>query len=457
MVGRKKSLSSRLLVMTAVVLIAAFAATLLLLDAIFRTTSEAAIKDLLEVQVLALVSVAEPGPRGGLAFPGQLPESRLSSMESGLFAEILDARGARIWRSPSTTGVALAEGLSVRPGERLYQRRMLADGKEVLVLGVGLNWELTSNVSRVFQVFVGEDLSAYERELSRLRRQLTGWFGGVILCLLFGIWLLLRLGLAPLRRMADEISAIESGDGEMLSENYPRELHGVARSMNALVKSERQRMSRFRTTMDDLAHSLKTPLAVLRSEIDKQKPDTETLQTQLGRMQGVIDYQLRRAAAAGPRTFAASPVPIAPICAELAGSLRKIYRDKTVQCEIRVPMDMRYPAEQGDLYESVGNLLDNAWKWCNGRITVDASIKAGTKKSESDEFIFAVSDDGPGVPDGHNEAMLDRGNRAEPRGDVPGQGIGLAVVAEIADLYRGSVSIGRSEMGGARVELRLPL
>lgn len=457
MAVRRWSLSANLLVMMTVVLIIAFAATLFILDAIFRVTSEAAIKDLLEVQVLALISVAEPGPRGGLVFPEQLPESRLSSMESGLFAEILDGRGARIWRSPSATGVTLAQGLSVRPGERLYQRRILADGREVLVFGMGLRWELTSRVSRVYQIFVGEDLAAYERELNRLRRQLMGWFGGVILSLLVGIGLLLRWGLAPLRRMADEISAIESGDRETLSENYPRELDGVARNMNALVKSERQRMTRFRTTMDDLAHSLKTPLAVLRAEIGKQAPDTKILRDQMGRMQGVIDYQLRRAAAAGPRTFAASPVSIAPICTELAGSLRKIYRDKDVQCDIRVPGSMRYPAEQGDLYELVGNLLDNAWKWCDGRITVDASIRTSAKKSVPDEFVFTVSDDGPGVPDADSKAMLDRGNRAEPRGDVPGQGIGLAIVAEIADLYHGSVGIERSEMGGAKLELRLPL
>jgi two-component system sensor histidine kinase PhoQ len=347
--------------------------------------------------------------------------------------------------------------MSVRPGERRYERRKFADGLEALVLGVGVSWEFTPNVTRIFQVYVGEDLAAYYRQLTQLRRQLLSWFAGVMLALLLGIWLLLRWGLAPLRRMADEIAAIETGDVEVLSEKYPRELIGVARGMNALVKSERQRITRFRTTMDDLAHSLKTPLAVLHSELQKIEPDDSTLRDQVGRMRGVIDYQLRRAAATGPRTLAARPVLIVPICKEIAGSLRKIHRDKEVFCDIRIPNGTSYPAEQGDLYEVIGNLMDNAWKWCDGQIVIDGSVQKGRKKSDQANLILTFSDNGTGISDAKATTVLDRGARAEPRGDVPGQGIGLAVVSEIIELYGGTLSVGRSELGGAEFELRLPL
>jgi two-component system sensor histidine kinase PhoQ len=257
--------------------------------------------------------------------------------------------------------------------------------------------------------------------------------------------------------MADEIAAIETGDVEVLSEKYPRELIGVARGMNALVKSERQRITRFRTTMDDLAHSLKTPLAVLHSELQKIEPDDSTLRDQVGRMRGVIDYQLRRAAATGPRTLAARPVLIVPICKEIAGSLRKIHRDKEVLCDIRIPNGTSYPAEQGDLYEMIGNLMDNAWKWCDGQIVIDGSVQKGRKKSDQANLILTFSDNGTGISDAEATNVLDRGARAEPRGDVPGQGIGLAVVSEIIELYGGTLSVGRSELGGAEFELRLPL
>jgi two-component system sensor histidine kinase PhoQ len=441
----------------AMLLLAAFALTMFLLDTIFRQTSENAIQDLLEVQVLSLISAAEPDMYGDLILPAKLPEPRLSTLGSGLFAEIVDIRGRRIWRSPSATGLALTRGLSVRPGERRFVRRKFADGLEALVLGIGVSWEFAPGVTRVFQVYVAEDLAAYDRQLDQFRRQLMTWFAGVMLALLLGIWLLLRWGLAPLRRMEDEISAIESGNVDVLSENYPRELIGVARGMNALVKSERQRISRFRTTMDDLAHSLKTPLAVIRSELESMAPDDSALRTQVGRMQGVIDYQLRRAAATGPRTLAARPILIIPVCREIAGSLRKIHRDKEVHCDIRIAAGTSYPAEQGDLYEVIGNLMDNAWKWCDSRIVVDGAIQEGSKKSDKAVLILTFSDDGPGISDLKADAILDRGTRAEPRGDIPGQGIGLAVVTEIIELYGGTLSVGRSEMGGAEFSLRFPL
>jgi two-component system sensor histidine kinase PhoQ len=200
--------------------------------------------------------------------------------------------------------------------------------------------------------------------------------------------------------------------------------------------------------MDDLAHSLKTPLAVVRTEVDAGQPDRVTLQAQVSRMQSVIDYQLKRAAAMGPRSVAARPVALAPVLTELKASLQKIHRDKPVHCDLQVPEGSSYPAEQGDLYEILGNLLDNAWKWCRNRIVVTVQDNA--------HLTITVSDDGPGIPDDQTEAVLDRGMRADQRGDVPGQGIGLAVVREIVGLYGGTVRIGRAALGGAEITIQLP-
>jgi len=459
MARRRGSLSVRLLVLTTIVLLVAFAGTIALLDALFRQASEDAIRDVLEVQVLTLIGLAEPGVDGSLALPVDLPESRLTSLSSGLFAEIVDPVGKRIWRSPSATGVDLAAGMLVGSGERVYQRRRLSDGTEALVLGIGITWELVGDASYGFQVFVGEDLAAYHRQLMRFRQQLFGWFGAVMVALIVTLWVLLRRGLRPLRRMESEIAAIENGDVELLGEDYPRELVGVTRNMNALVRSERQRITRFRTTMDDLAHSLKTPLAVLRSELESREPDARVLHEQITRMQGVVDYRLRRAAATGPRTLAPTSVKLAPVCREIASSLRKIHTEKEVDFEMRVPDGLTYPAEQGDVYELIGNLLDNAWKWCRGSVAVEIEDADARR-----ELIMIVTDDGPGIPDAEVDDVLDRGHRAgshsgELRGDVPGQGIGLAVVSEIVELYGGTLQIAPRGTGGvgACVEVRLPL
>jgi len=451
-----RSLSTRLLVTMMLLLLAAFALTIFLLDTIFQRASENAIKDLLEVQVFALIGLAEPDSQDRLTLPTQLPDARLSSLGSGLYAEIVDEQGGRVWRSPSAIGMGLADGLSVGSGQRVYQRRMLADGTEALVLGVGITWELVGDASYGFQVYVGENLAGYYRQLTRFRQQLTSWFGVVMLALLLGIGLLLRWGLAPLRRMANEISSIENGRVAELSEDYPRELAGVASNMNRLIKSERQRIMRFRTTMDDLAHSLKTPIAVLRTELERHDPDHDTLHDQVSRMQGVVDYRLRRAAATGPRTLARPPIAIAPICREIASSLRKIYREKDVQCDMHIPDGASYAAEPGDLYELIGNLLDNAWKWCAGHVELTAKRSASNESPRQAEFVLTISDDGPGVSDDQAATILHRGERGDRRGDVPGQGIGLAVVAEILELYGGAITVARSATGGAEFELRLP-
>jgi two-component system sensor histidine kinase PhoQ len=451
-----RSLSTRLLVTMTILLLAAFALTIFLLDTIFQRASENAIHDLLEVQVFALIGLAEPDSADHLSLPTQLPDARLSSLGSGLYAEIVDKQGGRVWRSPSAIGMGLADGLSVGAGQRVYQRRLLADGTEALVLGIGITWELVGDVTYGFQIYVGENLAGYNRQLARFRQQLMGWFGVVMFALLFGMALLLRWGLAPLRRMANEIAAIEDGRVAALSEDYPRELSGVASNMNQLINSERQRIMRFRTTMDDLAHSLKTPLAVLHTELERSDPDHKTLRDQISRMEGVVDYRLRRAAATGPRTLARRPIAIAPICREIASSLRKIYREKDVQFDMQIPDGASYAAEPGDLYELIGNLLDNAWKWSAGHVVVTVNGDPPGANSGHSQFVLTISDDGPGVSDDQAATILNRGERGDQRGDVPGQGIGLAVVAEIVELYGGAITVKRSATGGAEFELRLP-
>ncbi len=448
---RRTSLSTGLLVITAVMLIAAFGITIAVLDMVFRRSAEAALTDQLEVQVLALIGAAEPDDSGNLSVPKRLLEPRLRNPGSGLYAEILDASGLPLWRSPSAVGLELAPGATLKAGERTVNRRVLPDGSELLLFGLGINWELGPTATPAFQLFAAADLAGYEAQLDRFRRQLLGWFSVVMFVLLAALWLAIRLALRPLRRLSAEIAAIEAGRKTAFGADYPRELEGVTRGLNTLLGSERQRMDRYRTTMDDLAHSLKTPLAVVRTELGGSQPDTATLRAQIDRMQGVVDYQLRRAAASGPRSLAAPAIALAPPLREIIASLRKIHHDKVVSCELQIPDGAGYPAEQGDLYEIFGNLLDNAWKWCGSRIVV--TVIAG----DDDMLTISVADDGPGIPDDQAGSVLGRGIRADQRGDVPGQGIGLAVVCEIVALYRGSVVIGRSTLGGADIQVRLPL
>ena len=448
MARRRGSLSARLLAITAVMLVAAFGITIVVLDVVFRRTAEEALAGQLETQVSALIGAVEPDEAGNLTIPQRLLEPRLANPGSGLYAEILDASGLPLWRSPSAVGLELATGATLNAGQRMLTTRKLADGSSALLVGVAINWELGPTATPAFQVFVAADLADSERQLQQFRSQLLGWFSAVMLVLLMALWLAIRFGLKPLRRMSAEIAEIEKGGCEALGDEYPQELEGVTRGLNTLLRAERQRMDRYRTTMDDLAHSLKTPLAVVRTELAGTDVHSGTLRDQVDRMQSVIDYQLRRAAAMGPRSLAARPVALGPVLTDIVGSLRKIHRDKVVAFELHMADGVSYPAEQGDLYEVLGNLLDNAWKWCVSRIVV--TVQA------SDGLAIAVMDDGPGIPEDQREAVLDRGIRANQRGDVPGQGIGLTVVREIIGLYGGTLRIGRAAIGGAEITVHLP-
>jgi len=138
---------------------------------------------------------------------------------------------------------------------------------------------------------------------------------------------------------------------------------------------------------------------------------------------------------------------------EIMASLRKIYRDKDVEVELRIPGGLSCAIDRGDLYELLGNLMDNAWKWCRSRIVVSATLESGT---DAGRLLLTVDDDGPGISSDQAAGVFRRGARGDQRGEVEGQGIGLAVVEEIVTLYRGSVSIGRSALGGASLEVRLP-
>lgn len=444
------SLNRRLLLITAGMLVVAFAGTILALDYVFRRSAEEGARELLEIQVYALIGAAIPDAGGLLSIPEFQLEPRLRQPGSGLYAEIRDGGGALLWRSPSAVGLDLGGGLALTAGEQYFGRRQLDPFAEALVIGLGISWELGPDLSPAFTVFAAEDLEGYRRQLATFRRQLTGWFAGVMLLLLGAHWLVLRAGLAPLRRMEREIGAIADGASESLGERYPRELAGVAAGFNALLGAERRRMQRHRDSLADLAHSLKTPLAVLRTETAAAAPDRATLEGQLLRMQAVIDDQLRRAAASGPRPLGTKPVAVLPVAREIAASLARLHAARTIDCRLQVPAALEYPLEPGDLYELLGNLLENAWKWARGTVTLAAATGAGG------ELKLSVADDGPGIPATERQRVLARGVRADQRGGQPGQGIGLAVVDEIVRLYGGELAIDEAPGGGARVVVRLP-
>ena len=245
-------------------LIVFFGLTIAALDLVFREVTEQAMRDRLEGQVLALISASE---EDGVALRPieERTEERLRNPGSGLYGEILRADGYPSWRSDSLTGSGLAFDVQLPPGTRKYGELRRGDGAPVRALSRGIAWQFDDGETRTFVFSVAEDLQPYYTQLNRFRVQLFGWFGALMLLLIGALWLLLRFLLAPLRRVEREIEAIEAGALDELGADYPRELLGVTTNLNTLLRSERERLARYRNTLGNLAHSFKTPLAVMRN------------------------------------------------------------------------------------------------------------------------------------------------------------------------------------------------
>ena len=450
------SLSARLLLWVSVLLIAFFGLTVFALDLAFQSVGERAMRDRLDIHLFALLAAAEPEEFGQLYMPGDLPEARFANPGSGLYGQIQDQKGVRIWRSKSSVGSGISYDAKLNPGGRRYLLRGLQDGSEVMSLSMGVEWEFDNGQVTPYVFSVAESMGPYYAQVSKFRKQLLGWFASLIVLLLLALALLLRRVLKPLRRIETEISEVEAGVRPELGEGYPKELRGVTRNTNTLLRSERGRRERYRHILDNLAHSLKTPLAVMQNLLEDRPqsgPGADELRLQISRMDEIVRYQLQKASAAGSSGLGAEPVPVPDVVQQIVHTLDKVYAGKEMRCFQTVDNDALFFGDRGDLMELLGNLLDNAYKWCRQQVRLSVSTLK-SEQSNRQGLEICVDEDGPGIDEHDVDEVLNRGTRTDER--IEGQGIGLAVVKEIVNLYRGQLAIARSAMGGASIRVTIP-
>jgi len=450
-----RSLSSRLLVSVSVLLLVFFGATIAVLDTAFTEAGEQSRRDILDGHLVGLLAAAEPDDDGNLVLPKRLREPRFERIGSGLYGELRDADGKVLWRSRSALGLEIPVGTVPEIGNHLFDREALDDGTPLLTLSLAVDWELEDGTSRQYVFKVAENLDGFNAEIAGFRRQLFTWFAAVALTMLFAFSMLLRGLLKPLRRIESEIREIEGGERQSLSRSFPTELAGVARNLNLLIDSERARSDRYRYTLDNLAHSLKTPLAAMRALLNEPQRDEfgSRCNEQIDRMDEIVRYQLRKPAATATQNLVLVPVAVDEEIGRLVDGLKKVYRDKQVDFDVRVARGMLFRGDKGDFLELAGNLLDNACKWCRRQVRISIVPSAGALAVASG-MVLTVSDDGPGIPEEAAEALLQRGMRLDE--STPGHGIGLAVVKDIAQSYGGRLKIGRSALGGAEITVSIP-
>lgn len=434
------SLRTRLLIAASLTLVVFLALCGFSLGRAFENTARQTQLERMQALVYALLAGAEPNEYGDLSLSTeQLPDIRLESPQSGLEAALFSDSSALLWGSPS-----LRDNVPTPPPQTIGEWRFeqLQD-RFVLLFGMRYTGETTGN--RQYTLMLMEDSRAYQTLLDAYRRTLWLWLGTASAALLLLQGAVLRWSLRPLRRLVGELQDVERGGRVQIEGRYPDELQPLTQGLNTMIAAERTRQTRYRNALGDLAHSLKTPLAVLRGVAERpQAADSaRLLAEQLQRMQHIVEHQLQRAASRGGARALAEAVPIKPLVEKIGSALTKVYAGRGTRFDLAVPAALRARADQGDLYELLGNLLDNAAKYGRGRVRFTAS------RPRDSQILMIVEDDGAGFPE-DAEALLERGVRADSLED--GQGLGLGAVREVVEAYGGRLTLERSSsLGGARV------
>lgn len=424
-----------------------------MLDRAFRSSIMLAEKESLLAHTYSMMAVAEPD-EGFLLLPNTLTDSRFNDPASGLYAQVVDDEYGPIWESISLTISPYSQKI---PSRKIPMGQFDMDEAEILgedffISRINTLWEIDGQ-DREYQFVVVHTQDQFQQEINRYRATLSAWLGGLALLLILVQTIIIRWGLFPLKRLANDIKALESGKIGVLDKNYPDEILPVIQNINLLLDSEKKHRTRYHNTMADLAHSLKTPLSVIRSVIEKQQrvgnglEGENTIDEQIERMSNIIGHQLNRASAT--KASFLNQARLLPLFQRLSTALQKVYQDKNLQIVIDVDSELEFPAQEGDLMEVFGNLLENACKYGKSQVAVSA-------QRQDKKLTICVEDDGAGVKEFRRIEILERGARADT--SAPGQGIGLAVAVDILSAYGAGIQVQRSErLGGACFIVELTL
>jgi len=420
------------------------------LSGLYRTSVERTFDARLEVYLQTIVGYVS-NPAADQSMVGDLGEPRFGQPLSGWYWMVREPQAANpAWgSSPSLFGEILRVPAPPTTGEvsSSYER---GPGNATLRV---VTQRLTDDNGRVYDVAVTGNADEISAEIASFRNRVF------LTLLIFGIGLVMasvlqvRYGLRPLDRMRAALAAIRAGRAERLEGAFPSEIEPLATELNALIDANRVVVERSRTHVGNLAHALKTPLAVITNEARQGTgAPAERIAQQAGVMREQIDHYLDRARLAAQHRVIGGGSEVAPTVASLAKVMNLLHRERGLSIETEVPGGVEVRAQKAELEEMIGNLMDNACKWTKRRVRVRAMPTDGKRHGSVD---ITVEDDGPGLPEGARVEALRRGKRLDET--VPGSGLGLSIVEELVSIHGGRFTLENSELGGLLARISLPV
>ncbi|MBU6297521.1 MAG: HAMP domain-containing histidine kinase [Alphaproteobacteria bacterium] len=408
----------------------------------------------LQVDLDGMIAAAEPDPNGAVTLQERFLNRRFARVYSGLYWQIVPAKkGAPIQISHSLFDTTIHLQQPSKSQGLTWGYAAGPDKQHLRVLGRPVSFPISATArpddSAAYTFMVAGDLSVVDHEISQFNGTLIWSFVVLGSGLLLAILIQVRVGLMPLRRLQEALARIRNGAARRLEGRYPAEIAPLATELNSLIEHSAEVVGRARTHVSNLAHYLKTPLTVLASEAEASpSPLGDAVKRQVDVMRRQVDHYLVRARAAGALDVLGNSTPVSPVLEDLARVLQRIHERRGIVVEIDCPLSLAFRGDRQDLEEIVGNLMDNACKWAHTTVAVTA------RKRPDGLLEIDVEDDGPGLAPEDRPRVLERGERLDET--VPGSGLGLSIVRDIAKLYGGRLELGEASLGGLRAILSLP-
>ncbi|MCY4218636.1 MAG: ATP-binding protein [Gammaproteobacteria bacterium] len=425
--------------------------TIWVLDRNFISSSSASVASEMQANLHALMFALE-NPRGRGMYISRFAEPRLFREDSGLFAFILDGWNREIWRSMSASEFNLTEYLPKKTSMKVDVIRSGDNLDSSFIASLTVGW-IRFGISQDITLVLVDDASEHVERIYDFRWTLFKTLGLTGLVLLLVQVVSLFWGLSPLRQVSRELDQIEHAHQEKIMGQYPDEIAQLSTRINLFIENERKNLTRYRNALADLAHSLKTPLAEIIIMVgSKESPDQNRLEELTHDMNSIVEYQLKRASSS-EFSVIHKAVEVEKILRRLEQSLCKIYADRGLDIQFELEQGVEFYGDEGDLFELLGNVLENAFKWANRVILCrTSSIRKSNVVHEG--LIIEIHDDGPGINPNDREDILKRGVRLDER--ASGQGIGLSLVNEIVERYSGTLDISSSSLGGVLLTIKFP-